>query len=68
MMYASLRNAYDAPAVFTYTTSMMLASSRQPDVLRLSCKHWESITDDNFLSISEMRGALGEIFTLRLKR
>lgn len=51
---------------FNYTTIMYLRSGSQPDVLRLSCRHWESAEDNNYLTIKEMRQAMGDIFTLKL--
>ena len=50
-----------------YTTTMYLHSDRQKDVYRMSCQHWEDVIDDKYLSISEMRQAMGEVFTLELK-
>lgn len=64
--YARLWHASDMPAVYTYTTYLELVSPRQPDVLRMSCMHWESVLDDNFLSIEQMRRAMGDVFTLEL--
>lgn len=58
--------ADDGSSDFNYTTTMYLESARQPDVLRLACMHWENPADNNYLSIEQMRHALGDIFTLIL--
>jgi hypothetical protein len=50
-----------------YTTTMYLHSDRQKDVYRMSCQHWEDVIDDKYLSISEMRQAMGKVFSLKLK-
>ena len=51
-----------------YTTIMYLHSDSQKDVYRMSCQHWEDVVDDMYLSISEMRQAMGKVFTLELKQ
>lgn len=56
----------DAPETITYATVLYLNSEIQPDVYRMTCKHWESIIDDRYLTISEMRKAMGDLFTLRI--
>jgi hypothetical protein len=66
MPMASLSLATDMPATVTYATSLYLESPRQPDVYRLTCMHWDDYNRTRYLSISEMRSALGEVFSLRL--
>lgn len=51
-----------------YMTVMYLESKKQPDVLRMTCTHWEDPIDAEYLSINEMRKAMGKIFTLSIKR
>lgn len=65
--YASQRMvSTDAPETITYATVMHLHSDMQPDVYRMTCKHWESVVDNRYLTISEMRKAMGDIFTLKI--
>lgn len=52
--------------MYNYATVMYLSSDTQKDVYRMTCKHWESIIDDNYLSIKQMREAMGEWFTLEV--
>ena len=56
--------------MYNYSTVMYLSSelssNRQPDVYRMTCKHWESVIDDHYLSIEQMREAMGEWFTLEV--
>lgn len=59
--------ALDHSEVFNYATLMYLHSERQKDVYRMTCQHWESVMDDRYLSISQMRQAMGEVFSLTLK-
>lgn len=54
-----------APSV-DYITIMDLSSARQPDVMRLTCQHWEDPSDSYHLSIKQIRKTLGELFTLTL--
>jgi len=54
-----------APSV-NYMTIMDLHSPRQPDVMRLTCQHWEDPSDSRHLSITQIREVLGNLFTLSL--
>lgn len=49
-----------------FSDDMYLSSERQPDVRKLSCLQWDDASDMSYLSIREIRQALGNIFTLRL--
>ena len=49
-----------------YSTTMWLDSNTQPDVFRMSCRRWDTINTGDYLSINEMRRALGDYFTLKL--
>lgn len=66
VMLAALKMVSDSPVVFTYTTHMYLHSESQPDVYRMSCMHWESVMDDDYLTVPQMREAMGKMFTLQL--
>lgn len=57
----------DHSLVFNYATMMYLKSDEQKDVYRMTCQHWEAIMDDRHLSIAQMREAMGEVFTLKIK-
>ena len=57
----------DHSLVFNYATMMYLKSDLQTDVYRMTCQHWESVAEDNHLSISQMRQAMGDVFTLKIK-
>jgi hypothetical protein len=57
----------DQSEMFNYATFMYLSSATQKDVYRMICQHWESVMDDRHLSISQMRTAMGEVFTLKIK-
>ena len=65
--YAGLGFSYgDGPLHLTYSTAMYLESNIQPDVFRLDCKRWDDPAIGEYLSINEMRDALGDYFTLKL--
>ena len=66
-------NAYtfgllDRSYVFNYATVMYLRSEKQKDVYRMTCQHWEDVKDDRYLTVTQMRAAMGEIFTLVIKK
>ncbi|MGD2054853.1 MAG: hypothetical protein PVG45_12165 [Gammaproteobacteria bacterium] len=56
----------DGPVQLTFSTTMYLESKIQPDVYRLTCKRWDWPNTGEYLSINEMRQALGDYFTLIL--
>jgi hypothetical protein len=65
--YAGLGMAYgDGPVHLTFSTTMYLESKVQPDVFRINCKRWDDPATGEYLSINEMRQALGDYFTLTL--
>jgi len=65
--YAGLGMALgDGPVHLTFSTTMYLESKLQPDVFRMSCKRWDWPATGEYLSINEMRQALGDYFTLTL--
>lgn len=57
----------DHSLVFNYATMMYLRSAKQEDVYRMTCQHWEAVMDDKYLSVAQMRKAMGEVFTLKIK-
>jgi len=70
---AVLGNAYafgmlDRSHVFNYATMMYLKSEKQKDVYRMTCQHWEDLRDDRYLTIEQMREAMGEVFTLVINK
>jgi hypothetical protein len=67
--YAALGMGFvlgDGPVHLTYSTTMYLESKIQPDVYRMTCKRWDWPNIGEYLSINEMRQALGDYFTLTL--
>ena len=55
------------PSHVDYMTFMYLESVKHPDVLRITCTHWEDPPEAEFLSIAQMRKAMGNILTLKIK-
>ena len=65
VLYAQNYNNSGSSNVFM-TTVMELTSAAQPQVERLKCTRWEIPWPENFLSIDEIRGALGSVAQLEL--
>lgn len=65
---ASLLTANDGYDIVTYTTIIYLKSVKQADVYRMSCMHWDDMANRRYLSISQMRKAMGEVFSLKINR
>jgi hypothetical protein len=58
----------DGASLQTYSTRMTLRSARQPEVFRLSCGQTALPHEGQHVSISEMRKALGSVFTLKVAK
>lgn len=54
----------DGASLQTYITRLVLRSTRQPEVFRLSCGQAALPHEGEHVSINEMRKALGNVFTL----
>lgn len=54
------------PTFMIYRTVFDLQSTRQPQVRRLSCEQWDRPALGNHLTLSQIRTALGEFFTIAL--
>lgn len=54
-----------APSYRVYNTDIYLRSARQPQVLRLSCRHWQDPSlNARHLTADEIRAALGALITV----
>ena len=58
--------ANGAPPLEEYQVIMYLHSDKQPNVFRMTCKHWSDPNDAEHLSIVKIREALGKMFSLVL--
>jgi len=56
----------DGASMEIYVTRLNLRSPTQPDVFRLSCGQWAYPPTAQHVTISEIRKALGDVFTLSL--
>lgn len=65
---AQVIGLWDRSYMYNYATMMYLHSERQKDVYRMTCQHWEDMMDDKYLSATQMRQAMGEVFTLEIKK
>jgi len=54
----------DGSSPIPYATVFNLRSGRQPDVLRMTCMHWEDPTDARYLTLSEIRHTLGDYISI----
>lgn len=46
-------------------THFYITSSKQPDIFRLSCQHWEDPIDARHLTVSEVKTTLGDYVTFK---
>ncbi len=55
------------PSHLIKTREMYLASERQPDIMMLSCSQWEDLTYPEHVTVQEMKTALGQYISIKLK-
>jgi len=69
MLFADsqLKTASDGPIISGLVSYYYLKSDKEPDVRTLQCIQWDSLYENRYLSISEIRKSLGNVFTLNLK-
>ena len=60
-------NENTAPSVVMYATILSLRSSKQPEVEELVCGYWDEIWKDEFLTLKEMKSALGGLIAIKPK-
>ncbi len=63
----NIQIASDGPIISGLVSYYYLHSENAPDVRTLECIQWDSLYENNYLSISEIRKSLGDIFTLNVK-
>ncbi|MCW8966052.1 MAG: hypothetical protein OQK82_05110, partial [Candidatus Pacearchaeota archaeon] len=67
-MYASLSISFtDGPVILGYATEFFLRSKKQPDVRKLICLSWDEPWRGKYLSLTEIKRALGTIASIHPK-
>lgn len=68
LLFAStdLKLATDGPLITGLVSYYYLKSADEPDVRTLECIQWDTLYENNYLSIREIKQALGDVFTLEL--
>lgn len=56
------------PSLIKYATILSLRSDKQPEVKEMVCLHWGDRGSIDFLTLEELKSALGNIFTIQIKR
>jgi hypothetical protein len=74
LMYAGLAisggfggNDGGPPMAEVYVTDIYLHSEKQPDLYTLTCQHWEDPYDGDYLTMSQIQEALGDLATIKPK-
>lgn len=69
VIVARANSSGDGPPLEENQTIMYLHSDKQPNVFRMTCRHWgDPATDSVHLTITQMQQALGKMFTLILAK
>ena len=50
-----------------FSTTYYLRSAKQPNVLYLTCEHWEDPADGAHLTLAQIRQTLGDIMTIQIR-
>ena len=58
----------DAPMAEIYSTTFYLRSPKQPQVLYLTCQHWDDPSTGSHLNIKQIRKTLGDIMSLEIRQ
>ena len=58
----------DAPMAEIYSTTFYLRSPKQPQVLYLTCQHWDDPSTGSHLNMKQVRKALGDIMSLEIRQ
>ena len=53
------------PSIVMYATILSLRSTKQPEVEELVCGYWDDPWKDKFLTLIEMKSALGELIIIK---
>ena len=56
------------PSLIKYATILSLRSDKQPDIKEMVCLHWGDRGSIDFLTLEELKLALGNIFTIQTKK
>jgi hypothetical protein len=55
------------PSLIKYATILSLRSAKQPEVKEMVCLHWGDRGQIDFLTLEELKSALGNIFSIEIK-
>jgi hypothetical protein len=66
--FALTSNMFDYSSMVEYVTHWYLASDKQPDVYRMNCLMWGEANDPEYPTVTDIRAALGEYFTLEFNK
>lgn len=70
IIVAGLLSSQDAgsPTAEVYMTEIYLKSTKQPDLYRLICEHWEAPSEGTYLTMTQIQTTLGDIATIKAGR
>ena len=54
------------PIATVYETALYLHSDKQPDVLRMTCSHWDDPHVGNYLTVAEIQQTINGLFRLEI--
>lgn len=64
----SLSGEMSNPMATVYSSELYLKSDKQPDVLRMTCSHWDDPETGNYLTVAEIKQTLNGLMTLQLPK
>lgn len=65
-LVANILTNIDGPTIIAYASYYFLQSSENPDVRSLECVQWNDPVNVEYLSINQVKKALGEYFSLKI--
>lgn len=56
----------DGLTAVDYATELTISSQKQPDIIKLTCRHWEDPDDPEHLNLQQIQGALGDFAYIQI--
>jgi len=67
VLFASLMPVDDGPIFVGFASEYYVQAEKASDVFKITCLHWDDANEERYLTVSEIRQALGSVMSLILK-
>ncbi len=67
ILFASLKHVEGGPLFVGFASEYYVQPEQPSDVFKITCLHWDEYSANRFLSVKEIRQALGSVMSLQIK-